>query len=81
MTVVGRDLDLDPFPLGAACGTWLCFVLVPWDGFFSEDGCITDGLWHDRRLKNTDKFSVGGKFGFSVKCYLQKLGVLSREKR
>lgn len=29
VTVAGRDLDLDPFPPGAACGTWLCFVLVP----------------------------------------------------
>lgn len=27
--VAGRDLDLDPFPRSAACGTWLCFVLVP----------------------------------------------------
>lgn len=67
VTVAGNDLDLDPPPPSAACGTWLCFVLVPlgWI-FFSEDECVADGLWHDRRLKNTDKLSVGGKLGFSV---------------
>lgn len=52
--------------LSVGLGCILC--LFPWDGFFSEDECITDGLWHDRRLKNTDKLSVGGKFSFSLEC-------------
>lgn len=29
VTVIARDLDLDPFPTNAVCGTWLHFVLVP----------------------------------------------------
>lgn len=56
MTMAGSDLDLDlsVLPVELGC-VWCCF---PWDGFFSEDECIADGLWHDRKHRQNSLLEV-----------------------